>query len=681
MPDTRNANARLDSWKAIATYFGKDVRTVIRWEQRRGLPVHRVPGGGRQSVFAYLGEIEAWLRSGAGLQTELRLAGEVTNGGLLRSEQSSQSASDTREGSSGVRRRWPTPRYVGIALALALVGIAITLIPSLNARNSIRITGETQLTDDNTAKTGLVTDGDRIYFGEVREGRMLLSEISVHSGTIRQIPTSFTNAEPEDISADGRRLLVLAWDADVQEERALWIVPVDGTATSRVGQVFCHSAAWSPNGQRIVFAVGSTIYLTTDSGTTIAPIHTFSAVPAELRWSLDGARLQFQLQDRGTGGVSFWEIALGGMNHTELASLVPLHATAGAVQYSSKIIDRDDRDFLGSGEGFERQILLLGRSGRLWQPGFELRVVARAINFTDGLATDTRLRKIFLLRGSGDIKELEWFDRHSREFRPYLPGVSGDFVDYSRDGRWIAYVKCPEKTLWISQTDGEHARRITTPVFEDLELPRWSPDGTKIAFMAKESDKPYRIYVTSVESGGVRSVSEGLDNQGAPTWSSDGKWLAYGNVRCQEAGTCAIHRIELASGKDFTLTGSEGLETARWSPNGKFIAALQPERHEVYVFDLSTLKWRKLAEGINGNDLTWSGDSRSLYASRTVGDKPEIVQIQLVDRKLDSIVDLSDFGKLTGRVSTWFTVAPDKSIIFLRETRTDEIYALDYGGS
>lgn len=52
---------RLNSWKEIAAFFGKDERTVKRWESIRGLPVRRVPGGTRTSVFAYVSELEAWL--------------------------------------------------------------------------------------------------------------------------------------------------------------------------------------------------------------------------------------------------------------------------------------------------------------------------------------------------------------------------------------------------------------------------------------------------------------------------------------------------------------------------------------------------------------------------------------------------------------------------------------------
>ncbi|TPM38929.1 hypothetical protein [Mesorhizobium sp. B2-3-4] len=53
---------RLRDWKEIAGFFGRDERTVRRWEQQRGLPVHRISGGARSLVFAYTDELEAWLR-------------------------------------------------------------------------------------------------------------------------------------------------------------------------------------------------------------------------------------------------------------------------------------------------------------------------------------------------------------------------------------------------------------------------------------------------------------------------------------------------------------------------------------------------------------------------------------------------------------------------------------------
>src|SRR4029453_5049507 len=54
------ARRRLDAWKEIAQYLGRDVTTVRRWEKREGLPVHRLLHDKLGSVYAYADEIDAW---------------------------------------------------------------------------------------------------------------------------------------------------------------------------------------------------------------------------------------------------------------------------------------------------------------------------------------------------------------------------------------------------------------------------------------------------------------------------------------------------------------------------------------------------------------------------------------------------------------------------------------------
>jgi len=61
---------RLDSWEEIADFLRVDIRTVHRWEKERALPVHRIPGGGRPAVYAYVSEIEDWLRSDKQLRSD-----------------------------------------------------------------------------------------------------------------------------------------------------------------------------------------------------------------------------------------------------------------------------------------------------------------------------------------------------------------------------------------------------------------------------------------------------------------------------------------------------------------------------------------------------------------------------------------------------------------------------------
>jgi len=54
----------LNSWKEISNHIGRGVRTVQRWEELYGLPVHRAAGRDRSAVYALSDEIDAWLRMG-----------------------------------------------------------------------------------------------------------------------------------------------------------------------------------------------------------------------------------------------------------------------------------------------------------------------------------------------------------------------------------------------------------------------------------------------------------------------------------------------------------------------------------------------------------------------------------------------------------------------------------------
>lgn len=69
---TEGNRRQLTSWKAIAAYLDRDARTVMRWSQDRGLPVHRVPGGRRGGVFAFTDELDTWRLGSAGSVVEAR---------------------------------------------------------------------------------------------------------------------------------------------------------------------------------------------------------------------------------------------------------------------------------------------------------------------------------------------------------------------------------------------------------------------------------------------------------------------------------------------------------------------------------------------------------------------------------------------------------------------------------
>jgi hypothetical protein len=77
----------LNSWKEIARYMGRAVRTLQRWEEECQLPIHRPRGRKRSAVFALPTEIDAWLRD-CPVQAERssssqRVSGTPVSGALL----------------------------------------------------------------------------------------------------------------------------------------------------------------------------------------------------------------------------------------------------------------------------------------------------------------------------------------------------------------------------------------------------------------------------------------------------------------------------------------------------------------------------------------------------------------------------------------------------------------------
>src|SRR6478752_8890352 len=104
--------------------------------------------------------------------------------------------------------------------------------------------------------------------------------------------------------------------------------------------------------------------------------------------------------------------------------------------------------------------------------------------------------------------------------------------------------------------------------------------------MGRNPGEPYRIYLIGRDGGPAKQASEGNDNQGGPSWSPDGKAIGYGNVLGEETQNGWIRRIHLATGKVEIVSGSNNFRTARWSPDGKYIAALRWQTRELMLLDV-----------------------------------------------------------------------------------------------
>jgi Tol biopolymer transport system component len=294
-----------------------------------------------------------------------------------------------------------------------------------------------------------------------------------------------------------------------------------------------------------------------------------------------------------------------------------------------------------------------------------------------GIAANENGKELLLLTAMHPQAELVRYSPSIRSYTALLPGQSATYVDISRDMSSATYVDSQSFSLWVSRTDGSDRRQLSPPGMS-VELPRWSPDGKLIAFMANTSHRTYRVFIVPASGREIKEASEGDDSQGAPTWSPDGRYLVYGGVLCQESHSCAIHRIDLQTGHVTTIPGSTGLQTARWSPDGRHIAALDGVQKQLRVFDFGREEWRTLAEGIDGNDVSWSSDSRFVYTKRSSSGKTEIVRVAIDGGSLQTALNLDSFGKSMGDPGIWFSVAPDNSVLISRWVNGAEIYSLSY---
>ncbi len=103
----------------------------------------------------------------------------------------------------------------------------------------------------------------------------------------------------------------------------------------------------------------------------------------------------------------------------------------------------------------------------------------------------------------------------------------------SPDGRSIAYVRMsfdvktdrPRGTVWMVGADGRHARPL--PNSAPSRAPRWSPDGTRLAYLAAGADGSTQLYMYWTDSGATAAISNFTEPPGALAWSPDGRWLAF----------------------------------------------------------------------------------------------------------------------------------------------------------
>jgi Tol biopolymer transport system component len=224
--------------------------------------------------------------------------------------------------------------------------------------------------------------------------------------------------------------------------------------------------------------------------------------------------------------------------------------------------------------------------------------------------------------------------------------------------------------------DGGERLQLTFSPLEAYQ-PYWSPDGKRIAFMAAEPGKSWQIYVVPAEGGTSRMISPEDRNHGDPSWSPDGLSLAFGTMPFAEPDkTGGIFILNLKTNRLSKVAGSERVSFPRWSPDGRYILAQTPDSFKLTLFDFKTQKWQELNSGVFGYP-SWSRDSKYIYYDAGTGDQAGFYRVRVSDHNVERIGDLKNVRRVVGSFSAWSGLAADDSPLLLRDTSTQEIYALD----
>jgi Tol biopolymer transport system component len=603
---------------------------------------------------------EVRYQSAAELRADLKRLKRDTDSGKTLAEHSA--AVDTATHRKG-------PHWLLYAALLAVLAGAMGLIVWLRSPlPPPRILGSTQITRDGLAKGGMVTDGARIYFEELSGERSVLAQASTAGGETGIIPTAFTSIRTNDISADGSELLARDLVATELED-PFWIVPLPTGTRRRLGGVVGHSAAWSLDGRQLVYAIGSDLYAASHDGSAPRKLLSLPDRAGNLAFSPDGGRIRFTLGERFTGNSSLWETRADGTGlHALLAGWNnPARECCGRwtsdgryfvfVSTNSKGTNiwalPEHRAFLRNGSRVPLQLT----TGPL---GF-----SRVMPSRDG-------GKLFVV-GTQPRGELVRYDARSRQYLPFLSGISASELDFSRDGQWVTYVAYPESTLWRSRADGSDRLQFTYPPAE-AHLPRWSPDGKQMAYIGVH-DNNWKIFLISAQGGTPQELlPQENEDEADPVFSSDSSQLAFGDV----AGRRAIKLVDLKTHRVSSVPGSEGLFSPRWSPDGKYLAALSQDSLKLMFFDFKDQKWSEpITEKAIIGFPTWSRDSTYLYFDEGGAD-PTFRRIKVGAVRSEPLFSLKGMPRsFTNMVGQWSGLSPDGFPLFTRDVSIEEIYALD----
>jgi Tol biopolymer transport system component len=532
-----------------------------------------------------------------------------------------------------------------------------------------RVTAIKQITRDGYPKTNLVADGSELFVNESLALDRVIAKVTLSGSGRSLVPSPFTSLQALDMSPDHSRLLVSS-QSKTSGENEFWTLPLASGNPERIGRLSGRDASWSSDGKRLAFAQGSTLYLSGAAGGEQHAVFNAGGSIFGIRFSPDGQRIRFTVSDTELNATSLWEVERDGANPHALLSDWPLKSAACCGSWTA-----DGRYYI-----FQATSSIPNTSAvlnSLWAlpEGSNLPVALTNGPISFGSAATARDGDKLWAIGVQPSVDVVKYEARKKKFVPVIPDLSATDLDFSKDGKWVAYVAIPDGTLWRARADGSNPLQLTSNA-ERAALPRWSPDGSRVAYVSLKPGESWKLYLIASEGGIPQAAVEEAGSQIDANWSTDGTKLMYGDF-AHDAGGLSIRILDLETHKIEKVPGSDGLFSPRWSPNGRYIAALSPDSTALMLFDSQTRQWAKWISASGAvNYPVWSADSNYLYFDDLVDGAESIRRVKIGENQSESVVEVGAMDRYTGALGIWSGRAPDGSWMFVRDRSTQEVYQL-----
>jgi Tol biopolymer transport system component len=452
---------------------------------------------------------------------------------------------------------------------------------------------------------------------------------------------------------------------------ALWELDTASGKDRRIGYLTGEDAAWSPDRTQLAFVHGDELWVASRDGSAPRRLAALPGAIVNIRWSPDSRLLRFAIHAESEYRYPLWEVdAASGRSLPLLPEWSDVSEQSGAWIPNGAFVFAAEHP---SGSDLW-QIL-----PKAWPAtGHRLEQLTHgALDFSRPINIPGR-RELAAI-GARKQGELEHYDSRAGRFVPFLNGISAEMVDFSRDGKWAAWVAYPERTLWRSRADGSEPLQLTQAPLR-AGMPRISPDGRRIAFTGDYAGKEMRTWLVPFNGGAPQPATLPAPgtSEVAPTWSPDSRRLLFRLDRGIQNNVLQI--LDLSSGQVETVPDSYQKSNQRWSPDGKWLAATPNDQNGLAVFNLRSRQWTLLST-MQADYPAWSRNSDFVYFCTRFESGAEVIyRVSVASRKGEPVADLAGTTRVIDETyGSWAGLGPDDSPLVTRSADQKQIYLLSFG--